>query len=625
MCPEDEKSKWVIKDKKSWPPLWQASQELPALKAEAEVVPRKAIAGRLATLRFTVIPAQAIATGGRILVKLPRGLGGRANFSLPLGFVPVEETPGYGAAVSVGSSNSDVKIALNIMCDISFAGTWAILEAVVRKGALEAGDEVTFIIGDPRGALVRLPEHSQRGIFQILIDAKGDGEFRRLKALPAIDIKGDLPERFLLFAPATLKQDEPFSLSIVAADKVNFNPSSLYEGKAALSSTDPRASLPKEIIFNRTDGGIKRAEGLRLKTKGVQTIAALDAGSGILGKTGPICVDWLSGEQRIYFGEIHPHTHLSDGAGTPEEALRWARDARGLDFSALADHWSRSLSKKPKTKEEYVKTINSFNEPGRFVTLVGYEWTTWTRYGDKCVYFRGPDGAFLAPDDPKTDDPEKLWKALEGIAAVTIPHHPMAGGRTDWRYKNERFERLVEIFSWWGCAEEGSEFSVQQALAQGHKLGFIGGTDNHLGQPATGRTGPEEGAGLAAVFAPALTREAIFDALWARHSYATTGARIAMEFFVNGNMMGEEISAPAEGRPASPAGGSEITARAAGTEEIEKLELIKNNEVIASKKGEATVIEFKYEDKESAPGDYYYIRILQIDGHRAWSSPVWLV
>ncbi|GAI33819.1 unnamed protein product, partial [marine sediment metagenome] len=249
-----------------------------------------------------------------------------------------------------------------------------------------------------------------------------------------------------------------------------------------------------------------------------------------------------------------------------------------------------SLARDPKVKEEYIKTINSFNEPGRFVTLVGYEWTTWARSGDKCVYFRAADGPFLAPDDPDTNDPEKLWKALKGVEALTIPHHPMMGGRTDWRYKNDQFQRLVEIFSWWGCSEEGSEYSVRAALARGHKLGFIGGTDNHFGQPATGRTHPEEGAGLAAVYAAELTREAIFDALAARHCYATTGSPIVLEFFVNGRMMGEEISAPENS-------GSQIIARVAGTEEIERIELIKNNLVITSKETQGSVVEFKYKDE----------------------------
>lgn len=616
MCPEEKETEWVIEDRKSWPPLWRASEELPVVSGTSEVVPKEAIAGRLATLRLIIRLGESIAPGGRILVNLPRNLGGRSNFSLPRGFVPVEERPGYGAAVSVKASKGEVKLALHTMCDVSYAGTWAILEAVVSEGELKQGDEVTFIIGDPRAALVQLPEHSQRGNFEILIDVKGEGHFCRLTASSAIDIKGDFPVRFLVFAPAVAAAEETFAVSIVAADRVNFNPSSLYEGKATLTSTDAKATLPEEIIFERTDGGIKRVDGLLLKGKGVHRITALDAGSGIIGKTGPICVDWLSTEEKIYFGEIHPHTGLSDGSGTPEEALRWARDARGLDFAAVADHWRRDLAKDPKIKEKYLETINSFNEPGRFVTLVGYEWTTWARSGDKCVYFRGADGPFLAPDDPETDDPDKLWKALRGMQALTIPHHPMVGGRTNWGYKNDEFQRLVEIFSWWGSSEAGSEYSVQAALARGHKLGFIGGTDNHFGQPATGRAGPEEGAGLAAVFAKELTREAIFDALAARHCYATTGSPIVLEFFVNGQMMGEEISAPENSR-------SEIMARVAGTEEIERIELIKNNLVITSKETKGSVVEFKY-DERSAPGDYYYIRVLQIDGHRAWSSPVWL-
>ena len=36
-------------------------------------------------------------------------------------------------------------------------------------------------------------------------------------------------------------------------------------------------------------------------------------------------------------------------------------------------------------------------------------------------------------------------------------------------------------------------------------------------------------------------------------------------------------------------------------------------------------VEFEYTDTESAEeGDYYYVRVTQLDGGMAWSSPIWV-
>ena len=34
-------------------------------------------------------------------------------------------------------------------------------------------------------------------------------------------------------------------------------------------------------------------------------------------------------------------------------------------------------------------------------------------------------------------------------------------------------------------------------------------------------------------------------------------------------------------------------------------------------------IEFHFEDVGD-PGDWYYLKVIQVDGHRAWSSPWWV-
>lgn len=65
---------------------------------------------------------------------------------------------------------------------------------------------------------------------------------------------------------------------------------------------------------------------------------------------------------------------------------------------------------------------------------------------------------------------------------------------------------------------------------------------------------------------------------------------------------------------------------AAGTDRLEKVELIKNNEVIETKAINDEFLEFDYIDGE-IPSDreiFYYVRVSQVDRNMAWSSPIWI-
>ena len=69
-----------------------------------------------------------------------------------------------------------------------------------------------------------------------------------------------------------------------------------------------------------------------------------------------------------------------------------------------------------------------------------------------------------------------------------------------------------------------------------------------------------------------------------------------------------------------------IFARAVATGPIERLDLVKNGEVLfALEGGGRESLELLAEDAEPArSGDYLYARVVQEDGGLAWSSPVWL-
>jgi hypothetical protein len=122
--------------------------------------------------------------------------------------------------------------------------------------------------------------------------------------------------------------------------------------------------------------------------------------------------------------------------------------------------------------------------------------------------------------------------------------------------------------------------------------------------------------GVAAVYAPELTRKEIFKALKERRCYATTGERIMVEFYVNGAMMGAEIKAGST---------RYLEARVIGTDRLRSIEVIKNGYTWAIHEAHGDAETLSWEDKEKEKEiDYYYLRVTQADGAMAWSSPVYV-
>jgi hypothetical protein len=233
------------------------------------------------------------------------------------------------------------------------------------------------------------------------------------------------------------------------------------------------------------------------------------------------------------------------------------------------------------------------------------------------------------PDRPMSyidlNHEEDLWKWMDslekaGMHVIAIPHNSNASkGRmfpdTDsagdsftvqYAEMRSRFEPLVEMMQIKGNSEVHRSFwAVTKGLAYQNSLGvnpfhygFVGGTDNHDGLMsnvaednfAVGshgaadnsvekrRTGEVGGwikgkdlnpGALTGVWAPENTREAIWDGLKARETFATSGPRIKVRFFgqlgplaapadaknlveqgyANGVPMGGMLKGPGKGTP----------------------------------------------------------------------------
>ncbi|MCA9014684.1 MAG: DUF3604 domain-containing protein, partial [Planctomycetaceae bacterium] len=110
-----------------------------------------------------------------------------------------------------------------------------------------------------------------------------------------------------------------------------------------------------------------------------------------------------------------------------------------------------------------------------------------------------------------------------------------------------------------------TKHTLQYYLNQGYRLGVVASTDDHLGHPGGYREG------LAAIKATELTREALFDAIRNRRTYAVTGDRIELDFFLNDQMMGQELEYTRQRR---------LKVHVRGWDEIDRVEVLKNGRVI---------------------------------------------
>jgi len=224
-----------------------------------------------------------------------------------------------------------------------------------------------------------------------------------------------------------------------------------------------------------------------------------------------------------------------------------------------------------------MRAVRKYDEPGRYVPMAGFEWHS-TSLGDYHIIFPTLEAEYV-----RFDSLQEFQRFAKQRRAIMIPHHP--ANRLGHRGANlarldPEVSPVIEMFSEWGNAEhdraaspyirhtEGGRWTqntLHHFLAQGHKLGVVASTDDHLGFPGAYREG------LAAVLAPELTRESIFEAIRDRRTYAVTGDRIAVNFQLNGQLMGRELPYVRQ---------RELSVNVMGWDQLDRVEILKNNRVL---------------------------------------------
>ncbi len=507
------------------------------------------------------------------------------------------------------------------------------LALVIEGRALASGEQIRMVYGaGPSGAQVDAYAEADSPIY-ISVDGDGDGVRAVIESPPRIDVVGTPAAQLHLVAPSTARPGESVRLQVSALDSKG-STSPLEDGGIVFVDPPAGLSLPKSVELGGEHGGIRtldvevREPGLyRLRVQGTGAIGHLSAESG------PLLV--REDAPRVRWGDLHGHSQLSDGTATPSRYFDYARNVAGIDVSALTDHdhWGMvSIDSHPEMWETIGAAVDAHHSPGRFVTILGYEWTSWL-HGHRHVLYFDNEGEVYSSVDPDYQTPAQLWDALRGQDAMTFAHHSAGGPiSTNWRYAPDPvLEPVTEIVSVHGSSEAPDSPApiydpvpgnyVRNALDAGYVLGFVGSGDSHDGHPGLPQLAAGRGlGGLAGIFSEELTRDGVLEALRARRAYATNGSRILLRVEIDGHPMGTVLDPPGPDAPSEQSLEIEVY----GTGPIQSVDLIRSGQTARLDAEGRKDWSLERSIPRLMPGEYYYVRVVQEDEGAAWSSPIFV-
>ena len=504
--------------------------------------------------------SRPVATGGGFWVA--------RHFNVNYGPFQTDDPAGDGY-VAIDTSDGDAAFEADVYMARGPHGGFRAPEPAlvfrVASGQVDPGETVTITYGDTTGGgqgLLMTGTSSARMPLPLYVDLDASGEWRPLPILPFV-VSGTRVAGVHGFAPSVVAPGEPFELSVRAEDAFFNRATGDIPAFEVLVDGDVRATTPAGTE------PITVVE-LTLEEPGPHWVEIRSEDGEIRGGANPILVE-ENPARRIYWGDTHGHSGYAEGIGTIDFFMTFARDDARLDFVTHSEHdvwlddaeWELSRN-----------AVQAFDEPGRFIPYLGWEWTRHARFGGHHnVLFRDAEGRdrVSALEYPTLSELyQGLHARYDAADVLVIPHAHNPG---DYRQSDPQLEPLIEMMSMHGTFE----WFVRQYLSHGHQVGLVAASDDHLSHPgysAPNRNSLAQRGGLGAVLAPEKSRDAIFDAMKQRRTYATTGDRIILDVNVNGTRMGQRGDYADE---------REVEGRVIGTAPIESVTLLKNDEPIWSR------------------------------------------
>ncbi len=420
-------------------------------------------------------------------------------------------------------------------------------------------------------------------------------------------------------------------VSLTANILVNFSedlhPSSLNQSHFIL--TGPYGVVPAALGYDPVAHVVTLDPNTRLLPTTLYTVTVKGTTADWAGLTLGADDVWsfetsIEPPMHVYFGDLHNHTSISDGSGTPTQALA-AGKAAGFDFMAITDHsyaidddeWSNTL--------DAVETATDAD----FLALRGFEYTQGAE-GHINVYntvrhaVRTNTGCSLCDFTPNLEPGVTVkgfyqWLAITGTVGLdggdTVMqfNHPGWINFNDWAYHPEvsAIARLEEVGNGNGSSYMFSEDEFIRSLDYGWKVGATNNADTHTtywGLNTDHRTG---------VLMPELTKPALLEALRERRTFASEDKNYTLRMKANGAWMGSEIANSGvilfEIDGSDPDG--ELT-------DLVQLITDQGKVVAQTEPGTASFI-WQPQINLTTGVHYFYVKVTQADGERIVTSPVW--
>jgi hypothetical protein len=610
--------------------------------------PNYASAGEAKTWKFIYTPSVALPKGTRLKFDL-QSKGREIDWQLPS--VNLKKA---GGVIYLQLANGKVIPATEVEVPDSFAPVYEF----VLPSAVDAGDPITIVLGVKEGEppkkndTIRAQTTSQRRRpFLLYIDPSGKGHYDDPEVF-TMDIRGGELANIRILTPSFVAKNKRFDVIVRFEDDFgNLTNDAPEDTLIELSHEHLRENLNWKLFVPET--GFISLPNLYFNESGVYTIQLVNSKTKQVFRSSPIRC-FPDNNKHLFWGLLHGESDRFDSTENIESCLRHFRDDKAFNFYGTSPFESQE-----ETSNDVWKLISQniadFNEDERFTTILGFQWQGENKTeGLRVLIYSKENKPLLRKKDLKNSSLKKIYKSFSPKELISIPCFTMAKG-AEYNFDNfdPDFERVVEIYNAWGSSEmtkkegnprpvssssgfqEAAEGSIQKALLRNCRFGFVAGGLDDRGIYADLYESDQEQytPGLTAIIAPSHTRDALAEALYQRSCYATTGERMIVGLYLAGIPMGKEISTA--DKPGL-AVNRHLSGYVAGTNKLKTVEIIRNGKVLKTFEPDSYFLEFVYDDMTSLdkiviqtkdkkpPFAYYYLRVIQEDGHMAWSSPIWV-
>ena len=393
--------------------------------------------------------------------------------------------PGYVSATCTGEGRIALRAAPEGQRPWNFAVT-----AQLRGGFLSEGDRIVLVFGDTShgspGMLIQT--FAEDGYeFRVSSDVQATGNFLVLPQQLSVPVVAGPAAKWVAVLPTLRRPHERFHLGLKAEDAWG-NPTVQAGGRVRLEPSIPVDGLPGEFDYDAEHRAVT-LDGLSVDRPGLLRISVF-VDDRQVAEAGPLAI--REGPIAGFWGDLHGQTGETVGINSIESYFDFARNLafldvtshQGNDFQINAAFWAHLNAQ---TAE--------WNEPGRFTTLPGYEWSGNTAIGgDHNVFFRDEGRAIRRCSHALLEDRTEmasdantltdLFAALQEEDCVVYAH---VGGRyANIHYDHDpRLETAVEMHSCWGTFE----WVLTDGFPLGRRVGVVCNSDDHKGRPGASYPG----------------------------------------------------------------------------------------------------------------------------------------